>query len=79
MSVRLPSCLPSRTFVPFVLTLFLTPAISAIPAIPGSPDLYSFQSAMKMFVSWGLDWFRFDDHTSFFPSELNMGNPSNAG
>src|SRR5690606_32257752 len=35
----------------------------------------SIQSAMKTFMSPGLEAFRFDAKTSFLPSGLNIGKP----
>ena len=40
---------------------------------------YGAQSAMKIFVSCGALALRFEAHTSFLPSGLNMGNPSKPG
>ncbi len=40
-------------------------------------DAYGTQSAMKILVSCGALPFRFEAHTSFFPSGENIGNPSN--
>ena len=37
---------------------------------------YGTQSAMKILVSCGALALRFEAHTSFFPSGLNMGKPS---
>lgn len=40
---------------------------------------YSAQSAMKMFVSCGALWLRFEAQTSRLPSEENMGKASKPG
>ena len=39
----------------------------------------STQSAMKMLVSPGFAALRLEANTSFVPSGLNMGKPSNSG
>lgn len=41
--------------------------------------IYGTQSAMKTFVSCGSLALRFEAQTRFFPSGLNIGNPSNPG
>src|SRR5258708_7922210 len=41
--------------------------------------LYSTQSAIKILVSCGSLPLRFDAHTSYLPSEVNIGNESKSG
>jgi len=49
--------------------------------LPGQAQgrAYSTQSAIKMLVSCGCLPLRLDAHTSFLPSELNMGKASKSG
>ena len=49
----------------------------AFAAIQMSKFSYGTQSPIKMFVSCGAFAFRFEAHTSFFPSGENIGKPSN--
>src|SRR5262245_51252996 len=49
----------------------------AFPKDQSLDEPVSTQSAMKTFVSPSVFAFRLDPQTSFFPSFVNIGNPSN--